>query len=624
MQELQQPTVGDQLASFRIEELVGRGGMGLVFRAWQKRPERMVALKVIAPELASDDAFRARFQHESSVAAQIEHHNVIPVYEVGEDRGIFYIAMRFVYGTDLGELRRRAGRLEPPHAAYLIGQVASALDEAHACGLVHRDVKPGNVLVSGSDHEEHVYLTDFGLTKRTAETQGLTATGTYVGTLDYIAPEQVTGERVAPATDVYSLGCVLYELLSGSVPFPRETDAAKVFAHVSAQAPVLTELAPDVPAQLSTAVERAMAKDPADRYGSAGEFARAVRDASNVARRPTGEHATVTTLVTPAIATTESTAAIATPPVAPTLPQPTAASPTPTLPQPTAAPAAPQPLPTKLRASGPEMSRSATPAGQPAAAGARTTKRRDARPATELEQRRRSRRLLLVSGCVAVGAAVALVAILGSGGSSSARHHAPATGARAVSADTSSSTASQLSTLLASRARAVSGEAGRLGATRLTTRAVALRTLASEDERVASALSRISAPGRDAAAIATLTRSLTNEGALTRRLAAAAQRGDRGLYDQLRGRLLAAHTSKATAGLAAVGLTGLPLPEISTPRAPASPRRALPATPASSEAAVSTTAAPTQTVQETPPAAQVPAQPKPAPESPERIVSKPE
>ena len=254
--------------------------MGLVFRAQQARPERIVALKVIAPELASNEAFRARFEQESAVAAQIEHPNVIPVYEVGEDRGIVFIAMRFVDGVNLGELRRRSGRLEPAHATRLIGQVASALDAAHARGLVHRDVKPGNMLVSGTDPEEHIYLTDFGLTKRNDESRGLTASGMYVGTLDYIAPEQVTGERVGAATDVYSLGCVLYELLSGSVPFPRETDVAKVFAHVSGQAQPLRELVPEVPPRLSRVVEQAMSKDPSDRHGSAGAFAREARQAA--------------------------------------------------------------------------------------------------------------------------------------------------------------------------------------------------------------------------------------------------------------------------------------------------------------------------------------------------------
>ena len=172
---------GDEIGGYLIEAIAGRGGMGLVYRARQRRPERIVALKVIAPALAADPAFRARFEQESSLAAEIEHPNVIPVYEVGDEDGLLYIAMRFIAGIDLGGLLAKTGPMPPERATRLIAQVGDALDAAHAHGLVHRDVKPGNVLVDASDH---VYLTDFGLTKRTGETKGLTATGMFVGTVD--------------------------------------------------------------------------------------------------------------------------------------------------------------------------------------------------------------------------------------------------------------------------------------------------------------------------------------------------------------------------------------------------------------------------------------------------------
>ncbi len=266
---------GDVFAGYRIEALAGRGGMGLVYRARQVRPERAVAVKVIMPELAGDRDFRARFELEASLAAQIEHPNVIPIYEVGDVEGMLYIVMRFVESTDLRVLLRSHQRLGAVHAARLVSQIAAALDAAHARGMVHRDVKPANVLVTGAHPDEHLYLTDFGLTKRSADIGGITVTGAYVGTLDYIAPEQVNGDPVDGRADVYALGCVLYELLTGAVPFPREHEVAKIFAHVSSPPPVPSAAVPGVPAELDAVVARAMAKDPADRFPAAGELARA-------------------------------------------------------------------------------------------------------------------------------------------------------------------------------------------------------------------------------------------------------------------------------------------------------------------------------------------------------------
>ena len=201
--------------------------MGIVYRARQQRPDRLVALKVIAPELAGDDAFRARFERESQLAASIEHPNVIPIYAAEDEGGVLYIAMRYVEGTDLGELVRGYGGLAPARAVRLIAQVAGALDAAHRAGLVHRDVKPANVLVAHPGPDESAYLTDFGLTRSVRSQSGMTRAGMVVGTYDYMAPEQFKGTGVDARTDVYALGCVLYESLTGVLPFPRDTDAAR-------------------------------------------------------------------------------------------------------------------------------------------------------------------------------------------------------------------------------------------------------------------------------------------------------------------------------------------------------------------------------------------------------------
>jgi len=268
--------LGEHIGQYRIDAVAGRGGMGLVYRAWDDRLQRAVAIKMIAPHVATAPEFRARFEQESLLAAQIEHPNVIPVYEVGEHEGSVFLVTRFVEGVDLGQLLRQSGRLEPRAAAAIVVQIAAALDAAHAKGLVHRDVKPGNVLVSGKPGSEHVYLTDFGISKRMAQTSGgFTATGALLGTIDYAAPEQLLGRPVDARTDVYALGCVLYQLLTGSVPFARDTDAAKVFAHVSDAPPAARALVPGLPPELDRVLAKAMAKDPDDRYPSAGDLGRA-------------------------------------------------------------------------------------------------------------------------------------------------------------------------------------------------------------------------------------------------------------------------------------------------------------------------------------------------------------
>jgi streptogramin lyase len=271
---------GMVFAGHRIDELAGRGGMGVVYRALQLELSRTVALKVIAPALVDDPGVRRRFVRESRLAASIEHPNVIPIHYVGENEGIAYIAMRFVPGDDLRTLVRREGALPPARAARIVAQVAAALDAAHVAGLVHRDVKPANVLLGPADH---AYLTDFGLTTG-LESRGTTSTGRWVGTLDYVAPEQIRGERVDARTDVYSLGAMLYYTLTQRVPFAHEGEEAKLWAHLNEPPPSVA--AWGAPAAFEPVIARAMAKAPADRYPSAGDLGRAA-EAAVTGRRVT-------------------------------------------------------------------------------------------------------------------------------------------------------------------------------------------------------------------------------------------------------------------------------------------------------------------------------------------------
>jgi len=266
---------GDEFAGYRIERRLGRGGMGILYLAMEPGLERRVALKLIAPEAASDEVFARRFAEESRIAASIEHPNVVPIYAAGKQDGIPYIAMRFVSGSDLGRRIAASGRLEPERAVALIAQIGNGLDAIHAAGLVHRDVKPANVLLSGEEGAEHAYITDFGVARNVATQSGLTQTGRFVGTLDYVAPEQISGGQVDARVDVYALGCLLYKLLTGEVPFPREGEAARLYAHLHDPPPAPSLKAPQVPMALDDVVIRAMSKQPDDRYPSAGDLGRA-------------------------------------------------------------------------------------------------------------------------------------------------------------------------------------------------------------------------------------------------------------------------------------------------------------------------------------------------------------
>jgi serine/threonine protein kinase/DNA-binding beta-propeller fold protein YncE len=270
--------VGSEFAGYRIEAIAGEGGMGRVYRATQIALDRPVALKVIVPELAGDGAFRTRFQRESRLAASIDHPNVIPVYQADTAEGRLFITMRWVQGNDLRKILEEERRLLPERAATITAQLASALDAAHRRGLVHRDVKPANVMVTRHD-EEHVYLMDFGLTKRTGSESGVTRTGQFVGTPDYISPEQIRGEGADARADVYALGGLLYHVLTGAPPFPRDSDIARIYAHLEDDPPEASRQAGGIPAAVDEVIATAMAKEPEDRYASAAEFGRAARSA---------------------------------------------------------------------------------------------------------------------------------------------------------------------------------------------------------------------------------------------------------------------------------------------------------------------------------------------------------
>ncbi|RSS54553.1 serine/threonine-protein kinase, partial [Streptomyces sp. WAC06614] len=273
---------GRRIAGYEIDSELGRGGMAVVYLARDLRLGRRVALKLLAPELARNDTFRQRFVHESRIAAAIEHPHVVPVYAADEAEGLLYIAMLYVPGRDLRALLDRQGPLPVDQAVRIAGQVASALDAAHAHDLVHRDVKPGNVLVAegpDSDHPEHCYLTDFGLTKKSLSLTGFTSVGQFVGTLDYVAPEQISGKPVDGRCDVYSLGCVVHETLTGAPPFRRDDEMALLWAHQYDPPPALSSRRPEL-AGLDEVVAKALAKSPDDRWDSCLAFTTALRRAS--------------------------------------------------------------------------------------------------------------------------------------------------------------------------------------------------------------------------------------------------------------------------------------------------------------------------------------------------------
>jgi serine/threonine protein kinase len=272
---------GTTFAGHIVEAMVGRGGMGVVYRARHRVLDRVVALKLIAPELLADESVHRRFVEEAATAASIEHPNVVPVLDAGETEGLAYMVMQYVPGTDLHTLVRRTGPLEPARAAEIVAKVGDALDTLHGAGFVHRDVKPRNVLIA---HGGQVYLSDFGLARQAGCDSRATGTGQWVGTADYVAPEQICGGPTDARTDVYALGGLLFFTLTGRRPYERHDDGEKLWAHFYESPPSPSRLRPGLPRAMDAAVVRALAKDPADRFESAGELGRAALRAARGAR----------------------------------------------------------------------------------------------------------------------------------------------------------------------------------------------------------------------------------------------------------------------------------------------------------------------------------------------------
>jgi serine/threonine protein kinase len=268
---------GAVVAGYRLEERIGKGGMAVVFRATDEHLGRPVALKILAPGFTTDNAFRMRFINESRAAAAVEHPHIIPIYEAGESAGLLFIAMRYVPGGDAKSLVRQAGPLSADRAWRIISQVAAALDAAHARRLVHRDVKPANMLLDrsagmpGADRSDHVYLTDFGISKQ-AQSAALTVVGQILGTLEYAAPEQIDGSAVDGRTDQYSLACSTFELLAGAPPFRRGVGPALIYAQLAQAPPALTASRPDLQSPVDRVLAKAMAKAAGDRYATCSQY----------------------------------------------------------------------------------------------------------------------------------------------------------------------------------------------------------------------------------------------------------------------------------------------------------------------------------------------------------------
>ena len=274
MADLADPRLGTEIAGYRIEERIGRGGMGVVYRAQHMNLQRRAAIKIIAPEFADTKGFRTRFIREARIAAALQHPNIVTVYDAGQSGETLYIAMQFIRGSDLGAILREEGRLRPYRAIDVCRQIASALDAAHGMALIHRDVKPGNVLIEG----RRAYLTDFGLTKRSGDIDSdLTQAGELVGTIHYIAPEQIEGGQVDARTDVYSLACLLFHCLVGDVPFSRDTDVAVIYAHLSETPPKPSDLRPELPLGLDAVIAKALDKSPDRRFASCSDLMSAAR-----------------------------------------------------------------------------------------------------------------------------------------------------------------------------------------------------------------------------------------------------------------------------------------------------------------------------------------------------------
>ena len=361
-------TPGSRIAGYRLEQQIGAGGMAVVFRAVDERLGRRVALKLLAPALSADEAFRQRFIRESRAAAAVDDPHIIPVYEAGEAGGVLFIAMRYVPGGDVRTLVSQHGPMPVARIGAIIFSVASALDAAHAAGLIHRDVKPANMLVDiRPDRPDHVYLSDFGLSKGAMSSSGLTGTGQFLGTVDYCAPEQIEGRPADGRADQYALACTAFELLAGTAPFRREQATATIWAHMSEPPPRLTGLRPDLPPAVDQVFGRALAKAPAYRYASCREFADMLCRALAVVPYPPGPGHGPGIHPATQVSGPPPTHLPSPPHASPARPRPPAApGPSLFLGQPAAAPSVPAPSATRL----PSAPAPPAPAARPAAPAA--------------------------------------------------------------------------------------------------------------------------------------------------------------------------------------------------------------------------------------------------------------
>ncbi len=475
---------GDVIGGFRIDDVIGIGGMAIVYRAEQISLGRPVALKVLTSKLSRDEVFRERFRREGTHAAALEHPNIVPVYDYGEQDGNLYIAMRFVEGTNLAELIQAEG-LTADQAIEILSPIASALDTAHAAGLIHRDIKPQNVLLTTHGHP---YLADFGVAKG-SNTEGLTATGGFVGSIHYASPEQIKGLTLTSASDVYGLTAVLYQCLTGSVPFPRETDAGVMHAHLHDPPPTLP-CASGADSDFHTVLARGMAKDPGARYGHAGDLINAA--ALCVSRLPTESRKAV-----PAFPGEPSERAVAVDRDV-------------VLSAATEAPAAESAEGISPAGGGTEI----VPPEEAAklrSAGSHTTADRRRAPATEPEPEPVSsagRRWVIVGlgvGAVVVAVAIGLIVSSGGGTQASAQHRGPSSESAELA-----QVARQLSQSLAPSV-AVRADPTGLSSSRLSTRAATARAIAVADGHSAAAIARLSPPTRDRQAVGTLAKALEQE-----------------------------------------------------------------------------------------------------------------
>ncbi len=419
--------VGSQLAGYRIASVIGRGGMGVVYLAQQLALGRRVALKVIAFQLADDPSFRERFVREAHLAASLDHPNVIPIHDAGEADGLLYIAMRFVQGFDLRTLIRLERQLDPERTASLLLPIADALDAAHAEGLVHRDVKPANILIEEGRGPEarRAFLTDFGLTKRTDSTSRITQTGLFVGTLDYASPEQLRGDPLDGRTDEYALACVVFECLTGVSPFRRDSDAQVLAAHLVQPPPSVADHRPELPTALDPVLATALAKSREDRFPTCVAMMEALRDAvtqpapTQAATGSVAAPATREATVPPAPAQETVPSAGVVPPPMPPFAAPVASTPaappaTPAPPAPTVPPEAPAPPERPTMPLVPETPTASISMPQTVAERTRT-----ASPSPPPGGRGPRRRLLLIGGGLAgIAALAAIVVILATRGPS--------------------------------------------------------------------------------------------------------------------------------------------------------------------------------------------------------------